>query len=378
MSSINEKKGILTVNTHIRKRILGVAIATLGATPLFAYAQAHDAHSGHTAMPANSAPADAASMPGMDHSKMNMPGMDHGTMKMKPTTAPKPAESMPGMNHGQANTGATAPAHDMGAMDMGGGEMDHGDMQMQGGSAPPDARDPDAYSDGYVRNAGKYALPPSDALIMSDMHNFGSVNFDRLEYVRARGEEWAAYEGEAWYGSTYNRAVIKAEGEVASGKLQESETQLLWRHAVSTFWDTELGVRFDHAQGAPNREWLAFGFKGLAPYWFEVDATAYVGSSGRTALGLKAEYDILLTQKLYLQPSVEVNFHGKDDERWGIGSGLTDGTAGLRLKYEVTRQFVPYVGVEWSSKFGKTADYARAAGDSKQETRFVAGLSFRF
>ncbi|PLC52794.1 copper resistance protein CopB [Pollutimonas nitritireducens] len=375
---MNEKKGILTVNTHIKKRILGVAIATLGATPLFAYAQAHDAHSGHTATPASSAPADAASMPGMDHSKMNMPGMDHGTMNMKSTPATKPAEAMPGMNHGQANTAPAATAHDMGAMNTSGGEMDHGDMQMQGGSAPPDARDPDAYSEGYVRNAGKYALPPSDALVMSDMHNFGSVYFDRLEYVRARGEEWAAYEGEAWYGSTYNRAVIKAEGEVASGKLQESETQLLWRHAVSTFWDTELGVRFDHAQGAPNREWLAFGFKGLAPYWFEVDATAYVGPSGRTALGLKAEYDILLTQKLYLQPSVEVNFHGKDDERWGIGSGLTDGTAGLRLKYEVTRQFVPYVGVEWSSKFGKTADYARAAGDSKQETRFVAGLSFRF
>lgn len=378
MSSINEKKGILTVNTHIKKRILGVAIATLGATPLFAYAQAHDAHSGHTATPASSAPADAASMPGMDHSKMNMPGMDHDTMKMKSTTSPKPAEAMPGMDHGQANTAPTVTAHDMGAMNTSGGEMDHGDMQMQGGSAPPDARDPDAYSDGYVRNAGKYALPPSDALIMSDMHNFGSVYFDRLEYVRARGEEWAAYEGEAWYGSTYNRAVIKAEGEVASGKLQESETQLLWRHAVSTFWNTELGVRFDHAKGAPNREWLAFGFKGLAPYWFEVDATAYVGPSGRTALGLKAEYDILLTQKLYLQPRVEVNLHGKDDERWGIGSGLTDGTAGLRLKYEVTRQFVPYVGVEWSSKFGKTADYARAAGDSKQETRFVAGLSFRF
>ncbi|WP_167752890.1 copper resistance protein B [Pusillimonas caeni] len=378
MSSINEKKGILTVNTHIKKRILGVAIATLGATPLFAYAQAHDAHSGHTATPASSAPADAASMPGMDHSKMNMPGMDHGTMNMKSTPATKPAEAMPGMNHGQANTAPAATAHDMGAMNTSGGEMDHGDMQMQGGSAPPDARDPDAYSDGYVRNAGKYALPPSEALVMSDMHNFGSVRFDRFEYVRARGEEWAAYEGEAWYGSTYNRAVIKAEGEVASGKLQESKTQLLWRHAISTFWDTELGFRFDYGSGAPNREWLAFGFKGLAPYWFEVDATAFVGPSGRTALGLKAEYDILLTQKLYLQPSVEVNFYGKDDQRWGRGSGLSTGTAGLRLKYEITRQFVPYVGVEWSSKFGKTADYARAAGDSKQETRFVAGLAFRF
>ena len=213
---------------------------------------------------------------------------------------------------------------------------------------------------------------------MSDMHKFGSVYFDRMEYVKARGEEWAAYEGEAWYGTTYNRAVIKAEGEVTSGKLQEAETELLWRHAVSTFWNTELGFRFDHADGAPNREWLAFGFNGLAPYWFEVDATAFVGPSGRTALALGAEYDILLTQKLYLQPRVEVNFHGKDDKRWGIGSGLTDGTAGLRVKYEITRQLVPYVGVEWASKFSKTADYAKAAGESRQETRFVTGLSFRF
>jgi copper resistance protein B len=86
----------------------------------------------------------------------------------------------------------------------------------------------------------------------------------------------------------------------------------------------------------------------------------------------------LLTQKLYLQPSVEVNLYGKDDERRGIGSGLADGTAGLRLKYEITRQLVPYVGVEWAGKFGKTADYARAAGEARQEARFVAGFSFRF
>jgi copper resistance protein B len=354
MKTTKNTLGIAVMNNEWKKKLFAAAIASAGAMPVLAYAQAHGGHAGH----------DGVKTP------------------MKQADPSKSTSAMPGMTHGKPSSNAPASAHNMGAMGHGGGggggETDHGDMQMQGGSAPPDARDPDAYSDGYVRNAGKYALPPSDALMMSDMHRFGSVNVDRFEYVRARGEEWAAYEGEAWYGSTYNRAVIKAEGEVASGKLQESETQLLWRHAGSTFWDTELGVRFDHGQSAPNREWLAFGFKGLAPYWFEVDATAYVGPSGRTALGLKAEYDILLTQKLYLQPSVEVNFHGKDDERWGIGSGLTDGTAGLRLKYEVTRQFVPYVGVEWSSKFGETADYARAEGESKQETRFVAGLSFRF
>jgi len=398
MKVMNETLGILVMNNQLKKKLLVVAIAAAGAAPMFVYAQTH---AGHTSPPSQTAA--PTMVPGMDHGSMDMQGMNHGSMDMsgmnhgsdkvnaqghgamsmpmKQGNSGTNNAVMPGMNHGSSSSSSPAAAHDMGAMstmDHGGGAMDHGDMQMQGGSAPPDARDPDAYSEGYVRNAGKYALPPSEALVMSDMHNFGSVYFDRLEYVKARGEEWAAYEGEAWYGSTYNRAVIKAEGEVASGKLQESETQLLWRHAVSTFWDTELGVRFDYAQGAPNREWLAFGVKGLAPYWFEVDATAYVGSNGRTALGLSAEYDILLTQKLYLQPAVEMNLYGKDDEERGIGSGLTDITTGLRLKYEVTRQFVPYVGVEWSSKFGKTADYARAAGESKHETRFVAGVSFRF
>ncbi|CAM5566538.1 Copper resistance protein B OS=Eoetvoesiella caeni OX=645616 GN=DFR37_11668 PE=4 SV=1 [Eoetvoesiella caeni] len=377
------------MNTPIKKRILALAIATLGATPLFAYAQAHDAHSGHTAMSASSASAvDAASMPGMDHSKMNMPGMDHGAMNMgvqdsgamntNSTSAPKPPEAMPGMNHGQDNTAPTAPAHDMGAMGQGSGEMDHGTMQMQGGTAPPDARDPNAYSDGYTLDSGKYSLGPAQRLRMSDEHNFGSVWFDRLEYVRAGSNEGLAYEGQAWYGGTYNRAVLKAEGEVANGKLQESQTELLWGHAISTFWDTQLGIRFDHGQGVPNRKWLAFGVQGLAPYWFDIDATAYVGPSGRTALSLSAEYDLLITQRLVLQPRVEVNFYGKRDEAREIGSGLSDGTAGLRLKYQVTRQFVPYVGVEWTGKFGQTATFARDAGERARETRFVAGLSFRF
>lgn len=212
----------------------------------------------------------------------------------------------------------------------------------------------------------------------SKNHNFASLDIDELEYVRARGEEWAAYEGEASYGSTYNRAVIKAEGEVESGKLEESETQLLWRHAATRLWDTELGLRFDYGQGVPNRKWLALGVKGSESFWLDLEATAYIGSSGRSALRLKAEHEVSLTDKLYLQPSVEVNVYGKNDERWGIGSGLADGTAGLRLKYEVTSQFTPYIGVEWSSKFGKTADYASEEDESRHETRFVAGLSISF
>ena len=256
--------------------------------------------------------------------------------------------------------------------------MDHGAMKMQGGSPPADARDPNAYSGGFKRNEGQYALDPRYRLKMSDEHLFASLRMDNLEYVRARGQEWGAYEGQAWIGSTFNRLVLKGEGEFKDGKIQESRTEVLWGHAISTFWDTQVGGRFDYGRGEPSRQWLALGVQGLAPYWFELDATAYLGSEGRTALRFSAEYDLLLTQKLYLQPAMEVNFYGKDDPKRDIGRGFSDGKVGLRLKYEITRQFVPYIGVEWSSKFGKTADMAEDAGSAKQETRFVAGVGFWF
>ena len=206
----------------------------------------------------------------------------------------------------------------------------------------------------------------------------GAVKFERLEYLKARGNEWLFYDGEAWYGTTHNRAVLKAEGEVVGGKLEESETELLWRHTIATSWDTALGVRFDYADDAPNREWLAFGIKGHTPYDLEVEAMAYVGPSGRTALVLEAEYDVMLTQTLYLQPAAEVRLYGQNDAEVELGSGVSDARIGVRLMKEITRQFVPYIGVEWASKFGKTADYAREEGESERETRFVAGLSFWF
>lgn len=372
--------------THANKRVLALAIAAMGVTPIVSYAQAHDSHSGHALNPASTA-AEPANMPGTDHSKMNMSGMDHGamnmgsqnhgSMNMNSSDAAEPAPAMSGMNHGKDDTTPATTAHDMGAMNQGGDAMDHGTMQMQGGSAPPDARDPDVYSDGYTLDSGKYLLNPPQRLRMADEHNFASVWFDRLEYVRSGSNKGLAYEGQAWYGGTYNRAVLKLEGEVDGGKLKDAQTELLWGHAISTFWDTQLGVRVDHGEG-PSRQWLAFGVQGLAPYWFDIDATAYVGSSGRTALRLSAQYDLLITQRLVLQPRVEANFYGQQDKDRGVGSGLSNGTAGVRLKYQVTRQFVPYVGVEWAGKFGQTATLARDVGESARETRLVTGLSFRF
>ena len=161
------------------------------------------------------------------------------------------------------------------------------------------------------------------------------------------------------------------------GKLQDAHTQLLWGHAISAYWDTQLGVRHDSGE-EPSRTWLAFGVQGLAPYWFEMDITGYVGEHGRTALSVEAEYELLLTQKLILQPRIEANIYGKRDAARELGSGLSDLTAGVRLRYEIRREIAPYIGIERSGKFGGTADFARAEGKQAMETRVVAGLRFWF
>jgi copper resistance protein B len=251
------------------------------------------------------------------------------------------------------------------AGDMGG--MDHGSMQ--GGSPPPDARDPHAYSGGYDFGPLK--------LHLADEHSLGSLLVDNLEAVRTSDNTSAAYDLQAWYGRTYDRAVLKAEGEIDDGELEEARTELLWGHAVAAYWDAQLGVRYDGGEG-PNRSWLAFGVQGLAPYWFELDIAAYLGEEGRSALRLDAEYELLLTQKLVLQPKIEANAYGKDDAGRGLGSGLSELSAALRLRYEIRREFAPYVGVEWARKLGETEDLARAAGEDTDETRFVAGLRFWF
>jgi len=246
------------------------------------------------------------------------------------------------------------------AMDMG---------PVQGGSPPPDARDPHAYSGGQDFGPLKLEL--------ADTRRLASLRVDNLEAVRTRGNTLVPYDLEAWYGRTYDRAVLKAEGDIDGGELAEARTELLWGHAFAAFWDSQLGVRYDSGAG-PNREWLAFGVEGLAPYWFEIEATAYLGESGRSALRLDASYDLLLTQKLVLQPRIEANIYGKRDVERGLGSGLSDVSAALRVRYEIRRELAPYFGIEWVRKYGETEDLARAAGDDPNDARLVAGLRFWF
>lgn len=240
---------------------------------------------------------------------------------------------------------------------------------MQGGSAPRDARSPD-YSDGvgYV---------PMTGMDMADDALLGMLLVDRLEAFhdqRANGQAW---EAEGWYGGDFDKLWIRSEGERSRGRLAEGDLEALWNHAVAAYWGTQLGVRHDLARG-PERDWAAFGISGLAPYWFEVEATAYAGTGGRTAARLRVQYEMLFTQRLVLQPEFETNVYGRADPARRLGSGLSDASFGLRLRYEIRRDFAPYVGVAWRRTFGGTADLRRAAGDSMMDRRIVAGLRFWF
>ena len=271
--------------------------------------------------------------------------------------------------------GAAMPAEGMAGMDH--GAMDHGNMgemrgmgPMQGGKAPPDARDPDAYADG---------LPAATmhGMDMADDRHHWRVLLNEFEYAKGGGEEGQNLGMEAWYGGDYDKLWLKAEGERRRGRLEDFRTELLWDHAIATFWSAQLGVRHDNG-GGPDRTWLAVGVQGLAPYWFETEATAYVGRDGTVAARLEARHELLLTQKWILEPKLEVNLYSKDDPERGIGSGLSDMEVGLRLRYEVSREFAPYIGVGWRSKFGNTADHAREADEPVRSTQFVAGIRVWF
>lgn len=209
---------------------------------------------------------------------------------------------------------------------------------------------------------------------MDDNASFGMVRFDQFEHALDGGG--TAWEGDAWYGGDVDKAWLRSEGEHDEGRTS-ARTELFWDHAFSPFWDWQLGARTDSGAG-PGRQWLAFGVQGLAPYWFELQATAYVGDRGSSALRLRAEYEVLITQRLILQPESEANFYGKSDPRRDIGSGLSDIDFGLRLRYEIRREFAPYVGVVWRKRFGQTGDFVRAAGHSAFDGQIVAGLRFWF
>ncbi len=251
--------------------------------------------------------------------------------------------------------------------------MDHAAMDMSA-LEEVSLRDPHAYSGGYERKTGPYTLQPENQLRLADEATFTGLWVDRFEYAESHDDDATEFEGHAWIGDSYNRVLLRSEVEIVNDSLESAELDLLHRRAISPFWNVQFGARREFGEDV-DRNWLSIGLSGLAPYWFEVDASLFVGEEGNSLLDIEAEYDLLLTQRLVVQPRLDVHSYGKTDVEAGHGSGLSRVIAGFRMRYEFSRQITPYIGVERVMKFGKTADLLPFGEDSK-DTHWIAGLRF--
>ncbi len=198
------------------------------------------------------------------------------------------------------------------------------------------------------------------------------VMLNLFEHQARSGGDGYHWAGEAWFGGDIDRLVIKSEGEGDRHGVESGEVQALYSRAMGLYTDLQVGVRQDFKP--KSRTYAAVGFETLLPYWIEAEGAVFVSSKGDVLARAEGAIDWRLTQRLILQPRAELNFAAQDVAETGTGSGLSDAELGLRLRYEIRREFAPYVGVTWGRRFGRTADYARAAGEEVSDTSLVLGL----
>jgi copper resistance protein B len=320
---------------------------------------------------------DHGAMQGMDHGAMQ--GMDHSSMPgmAMPTTGQQPAQgeqSMPGMQMpGDSHAGHDMPG--MPGMAMEG--MAQAGTALPAGSAPPPPVPTDHAAD---------RVYGADAMMMGRHHlqqhhgggNFYQVMFNLAEYQFRNGRDGYRWDGEAWYGGDINRLFVKTEGEGTFRQgVDSAEVQALYSRAIGPYFNLQGGVRQDLGP-SPKRTYATVGFEGLAPGQFEFSGAAFLSNKGDLLGRLEGYYDQRITQRLILQPRAELNFAAQDVPENRIGSGLSNAELGLRLRYEIRREFAPYVGVSWDRKVGDTARFARAAGEDATARSIVAGVRVWF
>lgn len=203
------------------------------------------------------------------------------------------------------------------------------------------------------------------------------VKFDRFEAWDGRDGRGQAWEGSASVGGDIHRLWLRSSGERSAGTTTRSSTELRLSRAVAPWWDLVAGLRQDVRPG-PSRTRALVGVQGIAPYMFEVSALAYLGEGGHLSARLEAEYDLRFSNRLVLQPLLELELQARDEPARGIGRGLSTAEAGLRLRYEFSRRFAPYVGLVHERSFGATARHHQASGEASRDTRVVAGVRFWF
>lgn len=384
----------------------GAPVCPAGAVPARLQASAPDPHAGHdmSGMTMDPSPAMPAGhdMPGMvtgqtpadPHAGHDMSGM---AMGQTPATAP----ADPHAGHDMTTMGQTSPAsampagHDMSTMgqsqtpanphaghDMSGMAAMPPDIQTSANNPgrPPEAPPPALASSGPTHAADLLFDPAEMAAAREQLRvengdiRTTAVIIDRLEANFVDGEQGYTWDAQGWIGGDINRFWWKSEGEGAFGDgVEDAEVQALYSRAFRPFWDVQTGLRQTYRPEGDRTD-LVVGIQGLAPYWFEVDAAAFLSNKGELTARAEVEYDQRITNRWILQPRAEINLSAEDIPELRIGSGLTSLQIGARLRYEVRKEFAPYVGVEWTRSFGNTADFLEADGRSAEDTRFVVGV----
>ena len=242
-----------------------------------------------------------------------------------------------------------------------------------GTSSPPAGASPDQskppLNDATLQGAAPYGNPIVDDRL------YGHVVFNQLE-GRIDDQAYLRWEGQAWFGNDYNKLWFKSEGRYnAEGehKVSDGEHHVLYTRPISTFFDLQAGLRYD-VDSRPSRAWAALGIQGLAVGFWNIEATAYASGDNRFALKTNAFYNYYVTQRLILQAQFETNWYTKTEQARGVGSGLADIDSGLRLRYEISRKFAPYVGISYQRFFGTTGDLRAAGGLPRNDTRAVVGV----
>ena len=317
------------------------------------------------------------SSPATAQMDMNMPGMASPAPAPTPASTEHDMSSMPGMDMAKPDAPVTPDPH--AGHDMAG-------MAGMSGTEPPDSEIGNTPAPAPPTDHAADAVFGADEMAASRMmlrHENGgmpaySVVFNLAEYRVQKGGDAYRWDGEGWFGGDIDRFVVKTEGEGAvRGGLESGEVQALYSRAIDPWFNLQAGVRHDFKPG-PARTYATIGFEGIAPYWFEVEGALFLSDKGDFLGRLEGYYDQRITQHLILQPRVELNFAAQDVPANGIGSGLSDAELGLRLRYEIKREFAPYVGVSWERKIGDSARFARTAGERVESTSLVIGIRTGF
>jgi copper resistance protein B len=203
------------------------------------------------------------------------------------------------------------------------------------------------------------------------------VLVDRLEVRDEPGDRSMRWDIDTWIGRELDKLWLRTSGERAGGETEHAELEALWGHGFARWWEVLAGARHDFAPG-DDRTLAALGVRGLLPYRFELEATAYLGDGGRTAMRIETRYEVLVTNRLILTPLLEVEWQGQTDAARGRGAGLGKAELGLFLRYELRREIAPYIGVVRERHHGRTAEQLRALGDATEDTRWVAGVRLMF